>query len=80
MKRNTLLQLFGGLITLLCVIALTGCTHTVKVEPIKVEPIDITLHIYLKADEKLDSFFDYQDEQPVQSPAASLDVPTGATS
>jgi hypothetical protein len=40
----------------------TGCTHNVKVAPIKVEPIDITLHIYLEADEKLDSFFAYQDQ------------------
>lgn len=56
-------------------IILPGCTHRVKVDPIKVEPIDITLHIYLKADEKLDSFFDYQDEDvPVstETPAASM--------
>lgn len=61
-------------LTCLSATALAGCTHRVKVDPIKVEPIDITLHIYLKADEKLDSFFDYQDEQPVtapDSPAAS---------
>ncbi len=40
----------------------SGCTHNVKVAPIKVEPIDITLHIYLEADEKLDSFFAWQDQ------------------
>ena len=39
------------------VLAATGCTHTIKVEPIKVEPIDITLRIYLEADQKLDEFF-----------------------
>lgn len=42
---------------LLCITLLAGCTHTVKVEPIKIEPIDITLHIYLEADQKLDEFF-----------------------
>ena len=43
---------------LLALAALAGCTHTIKVEPIRVEPIDITLHIYLEADEKLDEFFE----------------------
>lgn len=52
----------------LILLALAGCTHTVKVEPIKVEPIDITLHIYLEADQKLDSFFG--DDTPA-SPAPS---------
>ena len=36
---------------------LASCQHNIKVEPIKFEPIDITLHIYLEADKKLDSFF-----------------------
>jgi hypothetical protein len=50
--------------------ALSACTHTVKVEPIKVEPIDITLHIYLEADQKLDSFFG-DDAPPVTPPPAA---------
>lgn len=58
---------------ILALAAATGaCTHKVKVEPIKVEPIDITLHIYLEADEKLDSFFAYQDQ-----PATSTEAPAG---
>ena len=44
---------------------LGGCT--IKVEPIRVEPIDITLHIYLEADRKLDEFFGDQ-SPPVKSP------------
>ena len=52
------------------VLALGACTHTVKVEPIKVEPIDITLHIYLEADEKLDSFFNFQ-EQGAATPSGT---------
>jgi hypothetical protein len=48
--------------------ALAGCTHNVKVEPIKVEPIDITLHIYLEADRKLDSFFGDQTPPPAPKP------------
>ncbi len=55
---------------------LTGCTHTVKVEPIRVEPIDITLHIYLEADQKLDAFF-ADVEAP---PGAPAPAPAGQTS
>lgn len=55
---------------LLTIGALAGCTHTIKVEPIKVEPIDITLHIYLEADQKLDAFFG-DAEKPAKAPAGS---------
>ena len=48
---------------------LPGCTHTVKVEPIEVKPIDITLHIYLEADQKLDDFFS-DIEKPAKSPSS----------
>lgn len=48
--------------------AIAGCTHTVQVNPIKVEPIDITLHVYLEADKKLDSFFSDIDK-PATPPA-----------
>jgi len=43
---------------------LAGCntTHTVKVEPIEVKPIHVTLDINLKVDKKLDDFFDFEDE------------------
>lgn len=61
---------------LLGVAALAGCTHTVKVEPIKVEPIDITLHIYLEADQKLDEFFSDKDNSP--APAATSGTAEGA--
>ena len=44
-------------IALLCSAGIAGCTHIVKVDPIEVKPIDITLHIYLEADQKLDDFF-----------------------
>ncbi len=54
-----------------------ACTHKVKVEPIKVEPIDITLHIYLEADEKLDSFFSYQDQPGTATEGAPTGSPEG---
>lgn len=58
--------------------ALSSCTHTVKVEPIKFEPIDITLHIYLEADQKLDSFFG-NDAAPAATPGTPTTPTTPAT-
>lgn len=49
----------------------SGCA--IKVAPIKVEPIDITLRIYLEADEKLDAFFESVPD------AASTPSPTGGS-
>ena len=60
---------------LLWIAVLTGCTYTVKVEPIKIEPIDITLHIYLEADQKLDEFFG-DVEGSARTPAAGEAAPT----
>ena len=60
--------------------ALAACTHTVKVEPIKVEPIDITLHIYLEADRKLDSFFGDDPPSVTPPPAAKPNENGGAES
>jgi hypothetical protein len=55
-------------VMMLPVVFTLGCTHTIKVEPIKVEPIDISLHIYLEADEKLDDFFaDVEKAAPVST-------------
>ncbi len=41
-------------------LAAGGCTHTVKVEPIRIDPIYVTLDVRLKVDRELDSFFDFE--------------------
>lgn len=43
---------------------LAGChtTHTVKVEPIEVKPIHVTMDVNIRVDKDLDDFFDFQDE------------------
>lgn len=48
----------------LCAAMLTagGCTHTVKVEPIRIEPIYVTLDVRLKVDRELDQFFDFENK------------------
>lgn len=43
------------------ILGLAGCTHTIKVEPIRVEPIHITLDINYNVERKLDEFFSYED-------------------
>ena len=63
---------------LLCaaMLAAGGCTHTVKVEPIRIEPIYVTLDVRVKVDRELDSFFDFEDKVvPSSDDAAS---PKGA--
>lgn len=44
--------------------ALAACsgTHTVKVEPVEIKPIHMTLDINVKVDRELDKFFDFEDE------------------
>jgi hypothetical protein len=45
-----------GSLTILC----CGCTTKVKVEPIKVEPIYMTLDIHIKVDRQLEDFFSFE--------------------
>ena len=49
-------------------LALLGaCTrHTVKLEPIRIEPIHITMDINIKIDRELDQFFDFEEEAAPQ--------------
>ena len=68
-----------GTLAIAVIAALPACTHTIKVDPIRVEPIDITLHIYLEADKKLDSFFG-DDAHPAAPPPAPAPKPEGASS
>jgi hypothetical protein len=55
----------------LAALAAGGCTHKVQVEPIKVEPIYITLDVRLTVDRELDRFFDFEEDAAVPQPAAS---------
>lgn len=65
-------------LTLVSMAALPGCTPHITVDPIKIEPIDITLHIYLEADKKLDAFFSDLDK-PAKPPAAPPAANPGQT-
>jgi len=57
-----------------CAALTGGCLH-VKTDPIKVEPIHITMDIYIKVDRALDDFFAFE-KQP--APAAGEKAPEPA--
>ena len=43
-------------------LVLPSCTrHTVKLEPIEIKPIHITMDINIKVDRQLDEFFDFEE-------------------
>lgn len=74
------------------VIVATGCTkHTVTVEPIRVEPIHLTIDVNVRVDRELDDFFDYKSPPSLQptnggadsggaTPATSSAAAAGANS
>lgn len=44
-------------------LGLAACTqHTIKVEPIEVKPIHMTLDVTIRVDRELDQFFDFEDK------------------
>lgn len=51
---------------------LAGCArHTVDVQPIRVEPIHMTIDINVRVDRELDEFFDFRQEQVIVVPPAT---------
>ena len=57
-------KIFVILIAISVITFFTGCTeHKVKVEPVKVEPIHITIDVNVKIDRALDDFFEDIDSE-----------------
>ncbi len=44
----------------LCVTLLLACRTQVKIEPVEVKPITMTIEINVKVDRQLDEFFDFE--------------------
>jgi hypothetical protein len=67
-------------------IALAGCQtkHTIAVEPIRVEPIYLTVDVNVRLDRELEEAFGYQDriesEMSATSPATSASEAPSTTS
>lgn len=64
---------------------LPGCTHhTIEVQPIRVEPIHLTVDVNVKVDRELDRFFDFENSgaaaatQPAPSTSTSMPTSTAA--
>jgi hypothetical protein len=60
--------------------ALHGCstTHDIKVEPIEIKPIHITMDINIKVDREVDSFFNEVEKKAAQKgPSAGTQPSTG---
>ena len=57
---------------------MSGCSkHTIDVQPIRVEPIHMTLDVNIRVDRELDQFFDFEEDAvvvPATQPAVV--VPT----
>jgi hypothetical protein len=39
---------------------LAGCQPRIKLDPIKIEPVQITMDINIRVDKQLDQFFDFE--------------------
>jgi hypothetical protein len=69
-------------VAVLAPFAALGCTPHIAIEPIKVEPIYITMDVNLKVDHELDEFFSYQKDpttQPATGAATQSAQPTQPT-
>src|SRR5687767_2390356 len=78
--KEALVILQGRNVAAIGVLIVTGCTrHTVDVQPIRVEPIHMTVDINIKVDRELEEFFEFENEvivvppatQPMPDPAAA---------
>jgi hypothetical protein len=50
-----------------------GCQHRVTVDPIRIEPLHLTLDITLRVDRELDDFFDFEEPGPPPPDRAPLE-------
>jgi hypothetical protein len=44
------------------VILAVACSANVKVEPVEVKPIKMTIDVHIKVDRQLDEFFDFEEK------------------
>jgi hypothetical protein len=57
--------------------SLLGCTrHTIDVQPIRIEPIYMTIDVNVKVDRELDEFFDYKNKPAEPAPSSTTPAPT----
>ena len=49
-------------VLLALLVSSSGCPHKVKVEPVEVKPIHMTIDVNIKVDRELDKFFDFEEQ------------------
>lgn len=49
-------------------LAAVGCSANVKVDPVEVKPIKMTIDINIKVDRQLDNFFDFEEDLERMAP------------
>ena len=54
----------------LATLAACSSSHTVKVEPVEVKPIKVTIDVNIKVDRQLDEFFDFEEEPEAEKEAS----------
>jgi hypothetical protein len=57
-------------------LAMPACNTTVKVEPIEVQPIHITMDINIKIDREVDDFFNEVKEKAVETNTEAQTAPS----
>lgn len=56
---------------------LCSCSANVKVEPVEVKPIKMTIDVNIKVDRELDEFFDFEESENDEA-SDSIDPQQGA--
>ena len=60
----------GFAVFLLALVPLPSCTHKVEVQPVKIEPIHLTVDLNVRVDRRLDEFFANEEEPLEENPEA----------
>jgi hypothetical protein len=80
-SRRQLYRRASLVLVVALLIGVMGCQHRVTVDPIRVEPLHVTLDITLRVDRELDDFFAFEDPGQVYPDEAPLEeTPEGAPS
>jgi hypothetical protein len=68
------MKLLGYAATVAALMVLPSCTHKVEVEPLRIEPIHLTVDLNIRVDRELDEFFAYEEEAPEEGTEADPEM------
>ena len=80
-SKRQLYRRAGLVLVVALLTAVMGCQHRVTVDPIRVEPLHVTLDIKLRVAQDLDDIYAFEDQAEVSPDEQSLEeTPQGAPS